>query len=178
VERPGAARAGPPALRHPALALALAAALSAGCRRAPAPAPAPAAADSARAAADTGRQNGRSLVDPSSAVRFEIVAVGDTTFAFLAPRADWLRPQMRGIVVDPRRRDVLIARFVVLDARGDSATALVTGQTTRVVADHVALLSKPPLPPRVISRVERRRFWSGAAIGGLFGLIAGLLVRL
>jgi hypothetical protein len=47
-----------------------------------------------------------------------------------------------------------------------------------VVTDHVALVSRPPPPPQVISRVERRRFWSGAALGGLFGLIAGLLVRL
>jgi hypothetical protein len=129
-------------------------------------------------AADTGRQNGRALPDPSSAVRFEVVAVGDTTFDFLAPNADWLRPRMTGIVVDPRRRDVLIARFVVLGAKGDSATALVTGQTTRVVTDHVALVSRPPAPPRVISRVERRRFWSGAALGGLFGLVAGLLIQL
>jgi hypothetical protein len=128
--------------------------------------------------ADTGRHNGRALPDPSSAVRFEILAVGDTTFEFLAPKADWLRPRMTGSVVDPRRRDVLIARFVVLAVGTDSATALVTGQTTRVVTDHVALVSRPPAPPRVIARVERRRFWSGAAIGGLFGLIAGLLIRL
>ncbi|MDF1504690.1 hypothetical protein [Roseisolibacter sp. H3M3-2] len=111
-------------------------------------------------------------------MRFEVVAVGDTTFEFLAPKTDWLRPRMIGIVVDPRRRDVLVARFVVLASSGDTATALVTGQTTRVVTDHVALLAKPVAPPRVISRIERRRFWSGAAIGGLFGLIAGLLIRL
>ena len=116
--------------------------------------------------------------DPSTAVRFEIIAVGDITFRFLAPRAPWLTSGAYGIAVDPRRRDMLVARFTVLHTRGDTAVALVTGQTARIVTDHVALLSRPPIAPTtVLQRIEKRRFWAGAAVGAAFGLIAGLLIH-
>lgn len=168
-----------------------AAALGACRAGAPSGAPTPVRADSGRAgdsatagARDTAgvpdslRPSQRARVDPSTAVRFEIASVGDTTFVFLAPTARWVRADMEGIAVDPRRRDVLVARFRVLEARGDSVAALVTGQMARVTTDHVALISRPPEPPRIISRVEHRRFWAGTAVGGLLGLIAGLLIGL
>jgi hypothetical protein len=53
----------------------------------------------------------------------------------------------------------------------------VTGQTTRLVTEHVALISRPPAPPLVLRRIEHRRFWAGAAVGAVFGVIAGLLVQ-
>lgn len=110
-------------------------------------------------------------------MRFEIVAVGDSTIAFLAPNASWLAVGNTGIAVDPRRRDILVARFRVLARHADTATALVTGQTTRLVTEHVALVARPPTPPVVLRRIEQRRFWAGAAVGAVFGVIAGLLVQ-
>ena len=150
------------------------------CRRAPsaAPAPEPAVADTT-APGDSARAdgNGRALPDPATAVRFEIVAVGDSTFQLLAPEPRWLRDGMMGIVVDPRRRDVLVARFTLMGLRADTADALVTGQTMRITTDHVALVARPPVPqPQIIRRVERRRFWTGTIVGGVLGLIFGILI--
>ena len=124
-----------------------------------------------------GTSAGSALPDPATAVRFEIVSVGDSTFAFLAPNAPWLTAGSSGIAVDPRRRDILVARFRVLTRQMDTATALVTGQTTRLVTEHVALVSRPPAPPIVLRRIEQRRFWAGAAVGAVFGVIAGLLLQ-
>jgi hypothetical protein len=186
------------------LGAALLACSAAGCRssarpRAPRPAAAPdqglvsAPPDSARAdsigdttgtagrvrvdSADAVGRPGGALPDPSTAVRFEIVAVGDSTFAFLAPNATWLSVGSSGIAVDPRRRDILVARFRLIAMKADTGTALVTGQTTRLVTEHVALISRPPPPPLVLRRIERRRFWAGAAVGAVFGVVAGLLVQ-
>ena len=136
----------------------------------------PAAIANADTARGAGRGNGP-LPDPSTAVRFEIVAVGDSTFALLAPNASWLTAGTTGIAVDPRRRDILVARFRVIARQADTATALVTGQTTRLVTEHVALVARPPAPPVVLRRIEQRRFWAGAAVGAVFGVIAGLLVQ-
>jgi hypothetical protein len=152
---------------------------SVGCRAVrPNGAGAKAAASDSVAVArpDTVANGSRALPDPSSAVRFEIVTAGDSTFQLLAPSASWLRTGMTGIVVDPRRRDVLVARFTLLAQRGDTTDALVTGQTMRVSTDHVALVARPAEPPRIIERVERRRFWTGAAVGGVLGLIFGILI--
>jgi hypothetical protein len=118
-------------------------------------------------------------MDLSRAQRFEIAAVGDSTLVLAAPSATWVRPGKRGIAVDPRRRDVLVARFEVLRRSADSVTALVTGQTQRITTDHVALLERPA--DTVIVResvVVRRRgtFWIGALTGAVVGAAAGLLV--
>ena len=149
------------------------------CRAAPpaAPAPEPAVADTT-AQGDSARAdgNGRALPDPATAVRFEIVAVGDSTFQLLAPEPRWLRDGMMGIVVDPRRRDVLVARFTLMSLRADTADALVTGQTMRITTDHVALVARPPVQPQIIRRIERRRFWTGTIVGGVLGLIFGVLL--
>lgn len=186
MERPGAARAGPPPLtarasslahaRSAAAALVLAATVV-GCRPVRPAAPTP--ADSAATHADSSRAEGsaRALPDPSTAVRFEIVAAGDSTFQLLARDPSWLRDGMTGIVVDPRRRDVLVARFTLLALHGDTADALVTGQTMRVSTDHVALIARPVVVQApIVRRIERRRFWTGAIVGGALGLIFGILL--
>ena len=74
------------------------------------------------------------------AVRFEITEAQDTVFSFAVGRYPWVAPGQRGIVVDPRRRDVLVARFRVLRVQDGVATALVTGQTTTLSTSHAALL--------------------------------------
>jgi hypothetical protein len=103
-----------------------------------------------------------------TAVRFEIASAGDTTFTLVVGRHPWVRPGLYGIVVDPRQRDILIARFEIIAADSANAMGLVTGMTTRVTTDHVALLDMPPPPAPPWYR--RRSFW----LGTLVGLAAGL----
>lgn len=130
------------------------------------------------APADTSARRPR--VDPARAQRFEIVAVGDSTFSFLALRAPWVAAGKRGIAVDPRRRDALVARFEVLARRADTTMALVTGQTQRVTTDLVALLERPPVDTVVradtVRVVRRTSFWTGAAAGVVLGVLGGLLI--
>jgi len=103
-----------------------------------------------------------------SAVRFEIRSVGDSTFTFTAAQAPWVARGQKGIAVDPRRRDGLVARFVVLGVDGGVANALILGQSQKVTTDHVALLR----PPRM-HWYASKRFWSGALGGLVVGFAAG-----
>ena len=102
-----------------------------------------------------------------TSARFEIASAGDSTFTLVVGRHPWVRPGLYGIVVDPRQRDVLIARFQVIAADSANAMGLVTGMTTRVTTEHVALLFQPP--PPVPPWHRRRSFW----LGVLFGVAAG-----
>lgn len=101
------------------------------------------------------------------AYRFGITSSGDSTFAFPLARNDWVKKGMRGIAVDPARHDALIARFVVTRVASDSAVALVTGQTTRVTTDLVALLERPAKPWYL-----RPTFWLGGVFGAIVGIVA------
>lgn len=102
-----------------------------------------------------------------TSARFEIASAGDSTFTLVVGRHSWVRPGLYGIVVDPRQRDILIARFQIIAADSANAMGLITGTTTRVTTDHVALLDKPP--PPVPPWHKRRSFW----LGVLFGVAAG-----
>lgn len=102
-----------------------------------------------------------------TSARFEIASAADTTFTLVVGRHPWVRPGLYGIVVDPRQRDILIARFQVIAADSANAMGLITGMTTRVTTEHVALLDKPP--PPVPPWHKRRSFW----LGVLFGVAAG-----
>lgn len=104
-----------------------------------------------------------------TAARFEIVAVQDSTFSFLVGRQRWVAPSHHGIAVDPMKRDALVARFRVLGVRGDTATALITGETTRVTDQHVALINVPRQ-----TWWKSSAFWRGTILGGIAGLAAGL----
>ena len=100
-------------------------------------------------------------------VRFEITQVGDTTFRFPRGTAGWVKARSTGNVVDPRRRDVLVARFRVVRIDSGLVTAVITGQTTRVATEHVAVMPEPARPwYRGIT------FWGGA----VFGLVIGALI--
>jgi hypothetical protein len=102
-----------------------------------------------------------------SAYRFGIARAGDSTFTFPVARNDWVDKGMRGIVVDPTQRDALIARFRVMRVDHDSAVALVTGQTTHVTTDLVALLERPSKPWFL-----RPTFWIGGIVGAIVGVVA------
>ena len=97
--------------------------------------------------------------------RFEITAVSDTTVTFRAGRLTWIVRSPSTIVVDPRRRDALVARLKVLSVSSSGeATALVTGQTGRITTEHFVLAAEPK------SRWYRSPLlWIGTA----FGLAAG-----
>lgn len=106
--------------------------------------------------------------DVATAVRFEIAETGDSTFSFFVGGNRWVQRGQRGMTVDPRRRDVLVARFVVLRVASGRATALVTGATSPVSDQHIALLDRPTQP-----WYRRSEFWWGAILGAAVGLGAG-----
>lgn len=103
-----------------------------------------------------------------AAFRFEIEVTSDSTFTFTAGRNGWVKRGLRGIAVDPRRRDALVARFEVMSVEQGKASALVTGQTTGLETDHVALLQRPGIP-----WYQRSVFWAGTAIGAIIGAVIG-----
>jgi len=103
-----------------------------------------------------------------TAVRFPITQVGDTTFSFRLGEHIWVRQGMRGIVVDPRQQDVLVARFRIASVANGSATAVVTGQTTSVATSHSVLLDVPRKP-----WYRERSFWLGTAVGAVIGFVIG-----
>ena len=100
-------------------------------------------------------------------IRFEITQVGDTTFRFPRGNAGWIRPEMTGIAVDPRRRDILVAEFRVVRVDSGLVTALITGQTTRVATEHIAVMPEPPTP-----WYKGITFWGGT----VFGFVIGALI--
>ncbi len=102
-------------------------------------------------------------------VRFEITAVGDTTLSFNVGRERWLRRGERGIAVDPRKRDVLVARLQLLGVGADGvATAVITGQTTAITTDHVVIIQEPRP-----SWYRRKAFWGGLVAGLALGIVTG-----
>ena len=113
----------------------------------------------------------RSLEAQQDAVRFEIANVGDSTFSFAVGQNDWVRRGRRGIAVDPRQRDVLVARFLVIGVDTGWATALITGQRTPITTDHVALLRRPRLP-----LLRQEAFWVGTVTGGLVGFLLSVVL--
>lgn len=111
------------------------------------------------------------LAAQETSARFEIASVGDSTFTLVVGRHPWVRPGLYGIVVDPRQRDVLIARFQILAADSANAMAIITGLTTRVTTEHVALLDRPP--PPIPPWHKRRSFWLGVIVGVAAGFGIG-----
>jgi hypothetical protein len=103
-------------------------------------------------------------------VRFPITQVGDTTFSFRLGDQAWVRSGLRGIVVDPRQQDMLVARFRVTSVSGGVANAVVTGQTTSLSVQHSALLDIPQRP-----WYKDRLVWIGGAVGAAVGFLLGSL---
>lgn len=117
------------------------------------------------------------LLAPSSAraqasgTRFTITSVGDSTIAFATGSAAWVRKGLRGLAVDPRQRDVLVARFEVLEVRDNVALGLITGATRPLTPEDIAVLERPA--PGI---VRQRGFWTGVVLGLLGGLGLGLAI--
>ncbi len=104
----------------------------------------------------------------SAETRFAVTSVGDSTLNFSVGSSKWMQRGQKGIVVDPRRQDVLIARIAVLSVSGSTATAVITGQTTPVETTHIAVFERP------VARIYKRNdFWIGVAIGAVAGLLGG-----
>ena len=101
-----------------------------------------------------------------SAIRLEIRSVGDSVFTFNSSPVSWIARGQQGIVVDPRRRDVLVARFRVLNVDAGVGNALILGQTQPVSTEHVALLREPR--PHWFSS---KSFWFGIVAGAAGALI-------
>lgn len=100
--------------------------------------------------------------------RFFVATVGDTTFTFSVPSDPWVVPGAEGLVVDPARRDSLVARFRVANVAWGEALAVITGQTTTVTPQHVAVLRMPTAP-----WYRRAHFWLGLLAGA--GVGAGVM---
>ena len=111
---------------------------------------------------------GSRLEAQETAVRFEISGVADSTFSFAVGTHQWVARGQSGIVVDPRRRDALVARFRVTRVQNGLATAVVTGQTTPLSTQHAALLTQPQPP-----FWRQPTFWIGLMIGGIAGWAIG-----
>jgi hypothetical protein len=105
---------------------------------------------------------------PRNASRFDLRPASDTTVRFAPAESRWVRVGLEGIAVDPAQGDALVARFRVLAVDADSATALVTGQTTRLASGHVALL----LPPAKRPWRDRAFWWGVASATGTMALVA------
>lgn len=99
-------------------------------------------------------------------VRFEITQVGDTTFRFPRGNAGWVKTGSEGHAVDPRRRDVLVARFRVVRVDTGLVTAVITGMTTRLATEHVAVMAEPPKP-----WYKGITFWAGTVFGVVIGAL-------
>src|SRR5688572_21088008 len=108
------------------------------------------------------------LAAQETSARFEIASAGDSTFTLVVGKQVWVRPGLYGIVVDPRQRDVLVARFQIIAADSANAMGLVTGMAARVTTEHVALLDRPPAP--VPPWHQRRPFWLGVLLGVAAGV--------
>jgi len=98
--------------------------------------------------------------------RFDITTVNDTTFTFATGAVRWVNPSQVGLVVDPAHGDELIAKFRVVRTGHITATAVVTGQTARLAATDIALITEPRRPFYV-----RPIFWIGLVVGGAVGFV-------
>ncbi|HZS60429.1 MAG TPA: hypothetical protein VFA43_14245 [Gemmatimonadaceae bacterium] len=99
--------------------------------------------------------------------RFDIDSIGDSTVTFAVGNARWVHAGQTGLAVEPRRHDELIARLRIITVSNGSATAVITGQTSRVSEGQVALIRRPAPPFYTVGL-----FWIGAAVGAVITFAA------
>ncbi len=109
---------------------------------------------------------------PRDAARFEIDAVDDSTATFRVFESAWMRSGLSAYVVDPARRDALVARLTIVRRDSLTATALVTSQVSRVTTDHFLLV-----PPPKTSWWRAKRFWIGTFVGSAIGAGTAAAIR-
>ncbi len=101
------------------------------------------------------------------AARFAVVASTDSTVKFRPAEVRWLRPGMRGYVVDPLLRDALIARLTIQRVDTSGTVAVIAGGVSPVEVTHVVLFEKPTL-----KWWRDKRFWFGVGAGVVTGIAA------
>lgn len=101
------------------------------------------------------------------ASRFVVASSTDSTVTFRPVEARWLKKGMRGYVVDPMQRDVLIARLTIQRVDTGGTIAVIDGGVAPVVMTHVVLVERPALV-----WWKDKRFWGGAGAGVAAGIIA------
>jgi hypothetical protein len=99
--------------------------------------------------------------------RFDIDSIGDSTVTFAIGNTHWVHAGQTGLAVEPRRHDELIARLRIIRVANGSATAVITGQTSRVSEGQVALIRRPAPPFYTVGL-----FWIGAAVGAAITFVA------
>lgn len=99
--------------------------------------------------------------------RFDIDSIGDSTVTFSVGNARWVHAGQTGLAVEPTRHDELIARLRVLHVANGRATAVITGQTSRVTDGQVALIRRPARP-----FYAEGLFWIGAVVGAAITFVA------
>jgi hypothetical protein len=99
--------------------------------------------------------------------RFDIDSIGDSTVTFAIGNTRWVHAGQTGLAVEPRRHDELIARLRIIRVANGSATAVITGQTSRVSEGQVALIRRPAPPFYTVGL-----FWIGAAVGAAITFVA------
>jgi hypothetical protein len=100
--------------------------------------------------------------------RFEIIAPSDTTFTLVLAEVRWVKRGMAGVVVDPRQRDEMVARFTISAVDEKTARASITGMTSGITELHMALLPVPGKP-----WFAEKLFWLGTALGAALGFFLG-----
>jgi hypothetical protein len=103
-----------------------------------------------------------------SHTRFEIIAPTDTTFSIVLGTTRWVKVGMSGVVVDPRQRDELVARFSIKRIVDRTARATITGATRSISVNHSALLQQPKP-----SWFKDKFLWIGAGFGLAIGFLIG-----
>jgi hypothetical protein len=109
---------------------------------------------------------------PRGAWRFAITSTTDSTVAFSARDAAWLRSGMTGYAVDPARRDAFVANLAIMSAQRGEFNALVTGQLRPVDSSHVVVVVRPALP-----FWRATYFWTGLVTGAVAATGTALIAK-
>jgi hypothetical protein len=109
---------------------------------------------------------------PRDSWRFAISSTTDSTVAFRANDAPWLRAGMKGYAIDPARQDAFVATLALMSAQRGEFNALVTGQLRPVDSTHVVVVVRPPI------RLWRStNFWSGLLTGAAVATGTALIAK-
>ena len=109
---------------------------------------------------------------PRGAWRFAIASTTDSTVAFAANDATWLRNGMTGYAVDPAHSDAFVANLAIVAAERGRYNALVTGQLRPVDSSHVVVVVRPATP-----FWRAPQFWTGLLTGAVAATGTALIAK-